>query len=141
MTTIHEYSENPPAPTVWPNLIYRDAPAAQTWLAHTFGFVLTTSHARADDPLIIEHSEMRWPLGGGIMLSTAGKDNSPFAQRIPGNDCVYVVCDDPDALFARAVESGAQVVRPLADEDYGSRDFVVRDPEGNLWSFGTYTGE
>ena len=25
-----------------------------------------------------------------------------------------------------------------ADTDYGSRDFTVRDPEGNLWAFGTY---
>ena len=25
--------------------------------------------------------------------------------------------------------------------DYGSRDFAVRDPEGNRWSFGTYRGE
>jgi hypothetical protein len=27
------------------------------------------------------------------------------------------------------------------DTDYGSRDFAVRDPEGNRWSFGTYRGE
>ena len=26
----------------------------------------------------------------------------------------------------------------LHDTDYGSRDFACRDPEGNLWSFGTY---
>ncbi|MBR1205399.1 MULTISPECIES: hypothetical protein [unclassified Bradyrhizobium] len=26
----------------------------------------------------------------------------------------------------------------LRDTDYGSRDFACRDPEGNLWSFGTY---
>ena len=36
---------------------------------------------------------------------------------------------------------GAEVVRGLKDEDYGSRGFTVRDPEGNLWSFGTYAGE
>jgi uncharacterized glyoxalase superfamily protein PhnB len=34
----------------------------------------------------------------------------------------------------------ADVIRPLADTDYGSREFTVRDPEGNLWSFGTYPG-
>jgi uncharacterized glyoxalase superfamily protein PhnB len=34
--------------------------------------------------------------------------------------------------------AGAQVERELADMDYGSREFSVRDPEGNLWSFGTY---
>jgi uncharacterized glyoxalase superfamily protein PhnB len=32
-------------------------------------------------------------------------------------------------------------VHGLVDTDYGSRDFSVRDPEGNLWSFGTYRPE
>ena len=26
----------------------------------------------------------------------------------------------------------------LTDQDYGSREYAARDPEGNLWSFGTY---
>jgi hypothetical protein len=30
--------------------------------------------------------------------------------------------------------------RDAQDEDYGSRGFTARDPEGNLWSFGTYRG-
>jgi len=51
----------------------------------------------------------------------------------------YVVCDEPDELFARAVKNGA-VVAELNDKDYGSRDFAVLDPEGNHWSFGTYRG-
>jgi uncharacterized glyoxalase superfamily protein PhnB len=29
-------------------------------------------------------------------------------------------------------------VRKLRDEDYGSRGYTARDPEGNLWNFGTY---
>jgi uncharacterized glyoxalase superfamily protein PhnB len=58
----------------------------------------------------------------------------------PGPFSAYVVCDDPDALFARAVDNGAVVVSGLTDKDYGSRDFCVRDPEGHLWSFGTYRG-
>ena len=129
------------APTVWPILSYRDARAALAFLADAFGFEERCAYAREDDASIIEHAEMRWPLGGGIMFGTAGKDDSPFGARIPGNDSVYVVCDDPDALFERATVAGAQVVRDLADEDYGSRGFTVRDPEGNLWSFGTYAGE
>jgi uncharacterized glyoxalase superfamily protein PhnB len=56
----------------------------------------------------------------------------------PGSGAVYVVVDDPDAHHDRAVAAGAEVVRPLADLDYGSRDYAARDPEGNLWSFGTY---
>lgn len=128
-------------PTVWPILSYRDAPAALAFLAEAFGFETRAAHTREDDPSIVEHAEMRWPLGGGIMFGTAGKDDSPFGRRTPGNDAVYVVCEDPDALFARATGAGAEVVRGLTDQDYGSREFTVRDPEGNLWSFGTYRGE
>jgi uncharacterized glyoxalase superfamily protein PhnB len=39
------------------------------------------------------------------------------------------------------VKSGATLVRELNDTDYGSHEFACRDPEGNLWSFGTYRGE
>jgi uncharacterized glyoxalase superfamily protein PhnB len=126
--------------SVWPILTYRDGRAAIAFLTKAFGFEERAVYAREDDPSVIEHAELRWPLGGGIMLGTAGKDDSPFGRREPGNDSVYVVCDDPDALFERATETAAEVVRDLRDEDYGSRGFTVRDPEGNLWSFGTYTG-
>jgi uncharacterized glyoxalase superfamily protein PhnB len=126
---------------VWPVLTYRDAPAAVEVLSTAFGFEPRGVHTRDDDPSVVEHAELRWPTGGGVMFGTAGKDDGPFGSRTPGNDSVYVVCDDPDALFARATEAGATVVRGLVDEDYGSRGFTVRDPEGNLWSFGTYAGD
>jgi len=126
---------------VWPVLAYRDAPAAMAFLSEAFGFEKRVAYARDDDPTVIEHAEMRWAGSGGLMLGTAGKDDSVFGQRSAGNDCVYVDCDDPDALFERAVATGAEVVRGLTDEDYGSRGFTVRDPEDNLWSFGTYDGE
>ena len=73
------------------------------------------------------------------MLGSTGNDNE-FSQRKPGTTSTYVVTDGPDALFDRATAAGAEVVRDLRDEDYGSRGFTVRDPEGNLWSFGTYRG-
>lgn len=128
-------------PTVWPILTYRNARAAADFLVKAFGFEVRGIYGRDDDPSIVEHGELRWPLGGGVMFGSAGKDDGPFGTRLPGNDSVYVVCDDPDALFARATAAGAEVVRGLKDEDYGSRGFSVRDPEGNVWSFGTYRGE
>ena len=126
---------------VWPIFAFNDARAAITFLVDAFGFEERAVYAREDDPSIVEHGELRWPLGGGIMFGSAGKDDSPFGQRAPGTHAVYVVCDDPDPLFERASAAGAEVVRGLEDQDYGSRDFTVRDPEGNLWSFGTYRGE
>jgi uncharacterized glyoxalase superfamily protein PhnB len=132
---------NTNSPTVWPVLTYPDARAAIAFLVSAFGFEERAVYARDDDPDIVEHAELRWPLGGGVMLGTTGKDDSPFGRRRPGNDSVYVVCDDPDGLFARATAAGAEVVAGLRDEDYGSRGFTARDPAGNPWSFGTYAGE
>jgi uncharacterized glyoxalase superfamily protein PhnB len=52
-----------------------------------------------------------------------------------------VVTDDPDAVHRRATDAGAEIIRELSETDYGSREFALRDPEGNGWSFGTYRGE
>ena len=126
---------------LWPVLSFGDARVVMDFLHDAFGLEETAIIASEDDPTVIEHGEMRWPSGPGIMFGSAGKDDSPFGTRQPGNEAIYVVCDDPDALFARATAAGAEVIRGLRDEDYGSRGFTVRDPEGNLWSFGTYAGE
>lgn len=125
---------------LWPNLAYADAPAAIAFLVAAFGFEVRADYRRDGAPDIVEHAELRAPAGGGVMLGTAGKDDTPWGRRAPGLDACYVVCTDPDALFARAVAAGAEVVRPLTDQAYGSREFAVRDPEGGLWAFGTYTG-
>ena len=58
-----------------------------------------------------------------------------------GTAACYVVTADPTAVRARAAAAGAEIVRELTTTDYGSQEFSLRDPEGNLWSFGTYAGE
>jgi uncharacterized glyoxalase superfamily protein PhnB len=51
---------------------------------------------------------------------------------------IYVVVTDPDRHYERARAAGAEIVRELTDQPYGSREYSARDPEGNQWSFGTY---
>ena len=75
-------------PSVWPILSYRDARAAARFLVEAFGFEERAVYARDDDPSVVEHAELRWPLGGGVMFGSAGKDDSSFGQRQPGNDSV-----------------------------------------------------
>jgi uncharacterized glyoxalase superfamily protein PhnB len=131
-----------PPKTVWPCLNYRDADAAIRFLVDAFGFestlVVPAHDGRAG---VVEHAELRWPDGGGVMLGSAEPDgDNPFRQTPIGGASIYVVTDHPDALLDRATAAGATLVRGLQDEDYGSRGFSVRDPEGNIWSFGTYRG-
>jgi uncharacterized glyoxalase superfamily protein PhnB len=72
-----------------------------------------------------------------VMLSSTSEGDEIYNQGA-GRTSVYVVVDDPDALFERARQAGAEVLMQPTDQDYGSRDFSVRDPEGNIWAFGTY---
>lgn len=126
---------------IWPTMNYTDAPKAIQFLEEAFGFTTVLVVPNDDDPAVIEHAQMAFPEGGGIMLGTADRPGNTFSQRPTGAASCYVVTDSPDALFEQATAAGARVVAPLKDEDYGSRGFSVADPEGNLWSFGTYQGE
>ena len=131
----------PLAPTVWPTLNYRDAPAAIEFLVSAFGFTESLVVTDEDDPTVVEHAQLRWPEGGGVMLGSADREGNPFSQRPTGAAGVYVVTADPDGVHDRCLARGATLFHELRDEDYGSRGFSVTDPEGNIWSFGTYHGD
>ncbi len=121
---------------IYPALRYHDARAAIDWLGEAFGFTEKEVHA-ADDGTIA-HAELHVPGGGIVMLGTEPEGGDPRWGAHAGQGWIYIAIENPDALYDRAVAAGAQVVMELTDTDYGSRDFSVRDPEGNLWSFGTY---
>ena len=125
-----------PPPQVWPAFSARDARALIKFLVGAFGFEETVVYGEGDE---VNHAELAWPPGGGIMLGSARPDD-PHGVTRPGSFSAYVVTAEPDALHARAVAHGAKVTHELHDTDYGSRDFAIEDPEGNRWSFGTYRG-
>ena len=126
------------APTIWPALTYEDAEAALRFLTEAFGFEETlVVRGEEGDRRDIHHAELKWPLDGGIMFGSTRPGDDLFPS---GPVSIYVVCDDPDGLLERATNAGAEIVVPIKDEDYGSRDFTARDPEGNVWTFGTYRG-
>jgi uncharacterized glyoxalase superfamily protein PhnB len=132
-------NELPPAPQVWPTLRARDARALIRFLVDAFGFEQTVVYGEGDT---VEHAQLSWPEGGGVMLGSVREDQHGDDWPLhPGSFGAYVVTADPDAVFARAKQAGAQITAELHVTDYGSRDFAARDPEGNRWSFGTYPGE
>ena len=121
--------------TFYPNLLYRDAAGAMDWLERTLGFERREDHR--DDDGNVQHAELT--LGSAIvMLGTAGAGREPFRSLPAGGSLVYCAVEHVDALYERARAAGAEVPLEPMDTDYGSRDFTVRDPEGNLWAFGTY---
>lgn len=134
----------PVRPAIIPCLRYKDAPAAIDFLCHAFGFERHAVHADPSDPHIIHHAQLVWN-GQMIMLSSAV--DSEFSQaasmvtvaQAGGNtQAPYLVIDDVDAHAAQAQAAGADIFREPRDEDYGGRGYAARDPEGNVWSFGSY---
>jgi uncharacterized glyoxalase superfamily protein PhnB len=57
-------------------------------------------------------------------------------KRPLGGGAVVVFCDEVDAYFKTVKEHGVEIALEPTDEPYGMRDFVVRDPDGNVLTFG-----
>ncbi|MEZ5381376.1 MAG: glyoxalase [Microthrixaceae bacterium] len=125
---------------IWPTLNYDDALAAIEFLT-SIGFTSSIVVPNEEDSSVIEHCQLHWPEGGGVMLSSAGREGNEFSQRPTGCGAAYVVTADPDGAFNRAVAAGATPFRAMEEQDYGGRGGTVSDAEGNLWSFGDYRGE
>ena len=127
--------------TIMPTLRYHDAAKAIDWLCKVFGFEKHVVHSGPDGS--IGHAELK--LGGGMIMLGSVKDDEysrgfKTPDELGGTETrsTYLVVADADAVYARAQAAGGKVVRPIQNTDYGSREFTVKDPEGNSWSVGTY---
>ncbi len=135
----------PVKPAIIPCLSYRDAPAAIEFLCRAFGFARHAVHADEKDPQRIQHAQLLRE-GQMIMLSSFGgesefksKARALHPAEAGGNTLTcYLVIDDVDGHAAVAAAAGAEILMPPADQDYGGRVYVACDPEGYVWSFGSY---
>lgn len=124
-----------------PCLRYRDVPSALEWLCRAFDFEKQRVFQDPQEGII--HAQLSF---GSGMLMVAPVADTPFSRQLRQPDEVggastqgiYVVVNSADALYTQAKAAGAEIVIELKDEDYGGRGFSCRDPEGHLWSFGTY---
>jgi uncharacterized glyoxalase superfamily protein PhnB len=132
----------PSRSTVVPAMRYRDATAAISFLCRVIGFEKHLVVLGQGGTVL--HAQL--VLGGGMLMLGSVDNGSAYGRRIRQPDEIggfetqsaYVVVDDADAVHARAVAEGWSIVRALQDEDYGGRGFTCLDPEGRLWSIGTY---
>ena len=123
-------------PSIWASVVSENALELRDWL-QGLGFIEDLL-IPGDGEGAIHHCQLDWPEGGRVMLSSTGERSTPCR---PGTSSLHVVCSDPDAVMARALEIGAEVVHPLVDQtDYPSRDFTIADPDGNHWTFATFAG-
>ena len=124
-----------------PGMRYRDAPSAIEWLCRAFGF--SRRLVVPDDDGGIAHAQLA--LGNGMIMLGSYRDEGEYDRlvRLPqdagGNtQAAYIVIEDIEDHYQRAVVAGARVVYELAEQDYGGKLYSALDPEGHLWNFGSY---
>jgi uncharacterized glyoxalase superfamily protein PhnB len=117
---------------IQPVLHYRDPAAALRFLSEAFGFHEQAVHKGPDGE--IAYVELEYG-GCHFGFGRTAEGGGPFDL---GPTAVYMALDEVDAHHDQAVAAGAEIVMAPTDQDYGSRDYAARDPEGNVWCFGTY---
>lgn len=109
------------------------ADAAIDFYAAVLGARATARHTMGT---AVVFAQLELPGGDVLQLKDAdGVDPAPPAGG--GGLVMDILCDDPDAVVATAVEHGAEVVFEVADQPYGSRQGRFRDPFGHQWIVGT----
>jgi uncharacterized glyoxalase superfamily protein PhnB len=129
-----------PQISVIPALHYKDAKAAIEFLCKAFGFEKNAVYEDADGS--VAHAQLTH--GNGMVMLGSVKDSEYSRLLVRPGDAggvtmsIYVVVEDADSHFARAKASGAEIMREPVTQDYGGRDYSCKDPEGHVWTFGTY---
>ncbi len=126
--------------SIIPTMRYANATQMIDWLCDAFGF---ERHAVYEDGKGgIAHAQLTFGSGMIMLADDTDGEFSQYqstAQSLGGTtQSTYLVVADVDAVFERAQAAGARIVIGPRDEDYGGRGFVCIDPEGQVWSFGSY---
>lgn len=127
--------------TVIPTIRYNDATAAIEWLCEAFGFEKHLVVPGEGGTIV--HAQLVFG-NGMVMLGSARASEFDGLQKPPSalggavSQSLYIIVEDADKHYARAVAAGAEIVMEIKDEDYGGRGYSCRDPEGHVWHFGSY---
>jgi uncharacterized glyoxalase superfamily protein PhnB len=124
-----------------PGLRYQDGPAAIEFLCRAFGFsrqlVVMTQDGRVAHAQLVRGDAM-------VMLGSAPSAELQSFMALPEEAVfrvtatLYVRVDDPDAHYAQAVAAGAVILRDIADQPFGGRAYMCRDPGFHVWQFGSF---
>jgi PhnB protein len=122
---------------IWAGAFYEDALAGIRFLVDVLGFEEQLVVTGPDQRTVV-HSQLRWPEGGVVQAGTYDAEN--MYTHAPGAQSLYVVTADPYSVWERCRAAGVTVVREPESPDYDpdGMGFAIRDPEGNIWSFGSY---
>ena len=124
-----------------PLMRYRDVSAAVDWLCDAFEFERHSVVHAADGTIF--YAQLTFG-NGMVMLGPVRSSELDELMRQPDEiggmetQSCYLVVEDVDAHYAKAISAGAEIVFGLNSDDSGGRGYSCRDPQGHIWNFGTY---
>ncbi len=127
-----------------PNLRYTDALAAIDFLCRAFGFERLAVYLDEHDPTRVQHAQLTWSDRMVMVYSIndteyARSANTKTVAQAGGPTVgLYLIVEDVDAHADRARAAGADIFLGPKDQPYGGRGYSARDPDGHVWSFGSY---
>jgi PhnB protein len=123
--------------SITPYLMIQGAARAIEFYKNVFGAIermrLPTPEGK------IAHAEME--IGDSvIMLADECLERGAKSPDTIGGTpvCLHLYVADADAVFAKAIATGAEQIRPVADQFYGDRSGMFSDPFGHTWNVATH---
>jgi len=125
--------------TITPHLVVNDAKGAIDFYKKAFNAEEINRSAMPGAAKIM-HAMIR--IGDSFLMLNdefpdMGGKSPKSLSGTPVTINLYV--DDADRVFNQATKAGAQVVMPLADQFWGDRYGILKDPYGHQWSIATHT--
>lgn len=119
-----------------PHLTCRDCSKAIEFYKQAFGAEEMMRLPGPDGRLL--HAAIRVN-GSLVMLNDEYPEMGGHSPQALGGSPVtlHLMVDDVDVVAARAVAAGAEITMPVADQFWGDRYGVVKDPFGHNWSIAT----
>jgi len=127
--------------TITPHLVVKGATQAIDFYKKAFGAKELHRHAGPDGSSIM-HAALQ--IGDSrLFLNDEFPGMGVTSPLAMGGTpvTIHLYVEDVDAVFGQAVQAGAQVVMPLADQFWGDRYGMVIDPFGHRWSIASQVQE
>lgn len=123
--------------TLTPYLVMTGAAEALEFYKKAFGAVELVCMRGPENKVM--HAEIK--IGDSIIMFSEECPEMGFKgpKSLGGSGVgLMLYLEDVDASFARAVEAGGKVMRPVTDQFYGDRSGTIVDPFGHVWTLSTH---
>jgi len=122
-----------------PILAVRDVRRAVDFYTNALGFTLRNLMDGPQGPL---HAELRFRDTTLMLNPESAEQHTLSANSIGGTPAtLYVLVENVDDVFHRAIAAGGKVLMPVMDMFWGDRISMIADPDGNKWMIATHKAE